>query len=195
MRFLLTDTNHPRRTAILVAHVAQLLTSLPGVTAHILTAIDGIAAEAKRLLESNDEDITEKLGELISINQGLLNSVGVGHEKLDTVARLTKDIGWTKLTGAGGGGCALTLLREGTTPNFLTILTPHNGRGLTVDADIEKVKDVEELLRREGFKPFDVELGGKGVGMLEGVDERLIEEFKSSVGSVAKEDHVWLYWN
>jgi mevalonate kinase len=95
-----------------VAHVAKLLITLPGVTPHILTAIDGIAAEAKRLLESN-ERITEQLGELISINQGLLNSVGVGHEKLDTVARLTKGIGWTKLTGAGGGGCALTLLREG----------------------------------------------------------------------------------
>jgi mevalonate kinase len=113
LRFLLTDTNHPRRTAILVAHVANLLTTLPGVTGHILTAIDGIAAEAKRLLES-DENITERLGELISINQGLLNSVGVGHEKLDSVARITKEVGWTKLTGAGGGGCALTLLREGT---------------------------------------------------------------------------------
>jgi mevalonate kinase len=88
------------------------LTTLPGVTGHILTAIDGIAAEAKKLLESN-ENITERLGELISINQGLLNSVGVGHEKLDAVALITKDIGWTKLTGAGGGGCALTLLREG----------------------------------------------------------------------------------
>jgi mevalonate kinase len=109
----LTDTNHPRRTAFLVAHVSHLLTTLPGITSHILTAIDGIAAEAKKLLES-DENITERLGELISINQGLLNSVGVGHEKLDTVARFTKKIGWTKLTGAGGGGCALTLLREGT---------------------------------------------------------------------------------
>ena len=113
LKFLLTDTNHPRRTADLVARVAELMTTLPGVTTHILTAIDGIAAEAKRLLELK-ENITERLGELMSINQGLLNSIGVGHEKLDTVARLTKDIGWTKLTGAGGGGCALTLIREGT---------------------------------------------------------------------------------
>ena len=86
--------------------------TLPGVTPQILTAIDGIAAEACRLLESG-EDITEQLGELISINQGLLNSIGVGHEKLDTVCRIAKEIGWTKLTGAGGGGCALTLLKKG----------------------------------------------------------------------------------
>jgi mevalonate kinase len=82
------------------------------VTSHILTAIDGIAAEAKELLESK-ENVTERLGELIEINQGLLNSVGVGHPKLDTVAKITKNVGWTKLTGAGGGGCALTLLYEG----------------------------------------------------------------------------------
>jgi mevalonate kinase len=127
LRFLLTDTNQPRRTAILVAHVAQLLTTLPGVTAHILTAIDGIAAEACRLLESG-ENITERLGELISINQGLLNSVGVGHEKLDTVARITKDIGWTKLTGAGGGGCALTLLHKGTIGSYYVNGRRHFGK-------------------------------------------------------------------
>jgi mevalonate kinase len=112
LQFLLTDTNHSRRTATLVAHVAKLLADLPHVTAHILTAIDGIAAQAKELLESK-ENVTEQLGELIEINQGLLNSVGVGHAKLDTVAKITKNVGWTKLTGAGGGGCALTLLHEG----------------------------------------------------------------------------------
>ena len=40
--------------------------------------------------------------------------MGVGHEKLDSVARIAREVGWTKLTGAGGGGCALTLLKEGT---------------------------------------------------------------------------------
>ena len=180
----MTDTNHPRRTAILVAHVADLLVTLPGVTAHILTAIDGIAAEAKRLLESN-ENITEQLGQLISINQGLLNSVGVGHEKLDTVARIAKDIGWTKLTGAGGGGCALTLLKEGT---FLL------GTKLIVGVQDSAVKDVEQKLRDAGFKPFEVELGGKGVGILENVDEAMIEGFKASVSGIATEDKAWLYW-
>jgi hypothetical protein len=64
-----------------------------------------------------------------------------------------------------------------------------------VDADVEKVQKVEELLRGEGFKPFDVELGGKGVGMLQKIDEQVIEEFKYSAGSVAREDHAWLYWS
>jgi len=184
----LTDTNHPRRTAILVAHVAQLLTTLPDVTPHILTAIDGIAAEAKRLLSTTDESITDRLGELISINQGLLNSVGVGHEKLDTVARLTKNIGWTKLTGAGGGGCALTLLREGTFTAGMEGL-------MMVDARVETVKDVEEKLRAEGFKPFEVELGGRGVGVLEGVEAGMVEAFSKGLGEIATEDKEWKYWS
>jgi hypothetical protein len=66
---------------------------------------------------------------------------------------------------------------------------------LIVDAEEDKVKVVEQRLRTEGFKPFEVELGGKGVGILEGVTEGMIEEFKVSVGSVAKDENGWLYWS
>jgi hypothetical protein len=57
------------------------------------------------------------------------------------------------------------------------------------------VKNVEQQLRNEGFKPFEVELGGKGVGILEGVTDGMIEEFKVSVGSVAKIEKAWQYWS
>lgn len=162
--------------------------TLPGVTTHILTAIDGIAAEARRLLEL-DENITERLGELMSINQGLLNAIGVGHEKLDTVARLTKEIGWTKLTGAGGGGCALTLLREGTRAKLLTRVL------MNIDVEPGTLRQVQQSIRDQGFKPFGVELGGKGVGILENVSEAMIEEFQHEVGCVAKEDNAWVFWD
>ena len=52
--------------------------------------------------------------ELVEINQQLLNSIGVGHESLDAVCRATAKRGFrSKLTGAGGGGCAWTLLHPG----------------------------------------------------------------------------------
>jgi hypothetical protein len=66
---------------------------------------------------------------------------------------------------------------------------------VTVDVDLEKVHVVEDLLRAEGFKPFDVELGGKGVGILEDFDESVIDDFKVSVGSIAKENNAWSYWS
>ena len=45
---------------------------------------------------------------------------------------------------------------------------------MIIDVDIEKVHDVETLLRGEGFRPFEVELGGRGVGILEKIDEKMI---------------------
>jgi hypothetical protein len=62
------------------------------------------------------------------------------------------------------------------------------------DVDVEDVRKVEHSLRQEGFKPFEVELGGMGVGILEAFDEKFVEEFKASVASIAKEEHAWLYW-
>ena len=55
------------------------------------------------------------LQELIDMNQQLLNAIGVGHASLDTVVQVTAQHGLhSKLTGAGGGGCAYTLLTPGT---------------------------------------------------------------------------------
>ena len=50
-------------------------------------------------------------------------------------------------------------------------------------------------LRERGFKPFEVELGGRGVAMLEEFDEKMVEEFRDSVGSIAKNEYAWLYWS
>ena len=52
--------------------------------------------------------------ELFTINQHLLNGLGVGHPSLDTVCQITKQFGLSaKLTGGGGGGCAIALLPTG----------------------------------------------------------------------------------
>lgn len=52
--------------------------------------------------------------ELIDMNQHQLNAIGVGHSSLDRVCQVSTVHGLhSKLTGAGGGGCAITLLRPG----------------------------------------------------------------------------------
>lgn len=51
--------------------------------------------------------------EMIERNHQLLCEMGVGHPKLDRICRLGKKYGLcSKLTGAGGGGCAVTLLNS-----------------------------------------------------------------------------------
>lgn len=60
-------------------------------------------------------NVLYRLQELIDINQHHLNVMGVGHPALDTLCQITLTRGLhSKLTGAGGGGCGITLLRPGT---------------------------------------------------------------------------------
>ena len=60
-----------------------------------------------------DDDKYDELLELVRINHGLLVSLGVSHPGLELVKSLSDSlgVGSTKLTGAGGGGCSLTLLK------------------------------------------------------------------------------------
>lgn len=71
------------------------------------------------------------------MNQHHLNAIGVGHSSLDRVCQVSAAHGLhSKLTGAGGGGCAITLLRPGqgallAGPSFgLSSLPSVWGRGL-----------------------------------------------------------------
>ena len=52
---------------------------------------------------------------LIDLNQQLLVTLGVSHSSLDQLCHVTAKHGLhSKLTGAGGGGCAFTLVTPGT---------------------------------------------------------------------------------
>ena len=52
--------------------------------------------------------------ELIDFNQHLLQMLGVSHTSIDRICEITAKHNFhTKLTGAGGGGCCITLLRPG----------------------------------------------------------------------------------
>jgi len=47
------------------------------------------------------------------MNQALLNGIGVGHRALDVVVDIANQHGCVgKLTGAGGGGCAIVLIND-----------------------------------------------------------------------------------
>lgn len=49
--------------------------------------------------------------DLVRLNHWLLNALGVGHSSLDIIVKESAAVGLSsKLTGAGGGGCAITVL-------------------------------------------------------------------------------------
>jgi mevalonate kinase len=154
---LLVNTRQSRSTAVEVAKVGALRKTHPVVTNAMLDTIDQVTMSAHDMISSmnlneddDDDDHTtlEQFGALFRINHGLLVSLGVSHPRLERIRELVDyaNIGWTKLTGAGGGGCAITLLRPDTAPATLRAL--------------------ERKLDDEGFERYETTLGGDGVGVL-----------------------------
>ncbi|CUM65242.1 uncharacterized protein PRCAT00002874001 [Priceomyces carsonii] len=150
LKLLLTSTKIPRSTAALVGNVSRINTDFPKIAGSILDAMEHIATEAYLIMMRPSfckEDET-KLRELVDINHGLLAALGVSHPALEKIKIIGDEfaVGSTKLTGAGGGGCAITLIKEDCKPE-----------------DLERAK---KEFSNEGFETFDTSLGGKGVGVL-----------------------------
>ncbi|NXC21322.1 KIME kinase, partial [Corythaeola cristata] len=121
LRILLTNTKVPRSTKVLVAGVKEKILKFPAIMNPVLDSIDAISQECQSVLEAMPADPSPEyypvLEELFDINQHHLNVIGVGHPSLDRLCRVTASHGLhSKLTGAGGGGCGITLLRPDTSP-------------------------------------------------------------------------------
>ncbi|KAF1815678.1 mevalonate kinase [Eremomyces bilateralis CBS 781.70] len=195
---LLVNTRQSRSTATEVAKVANLRKSFPTIAESVLSAIDNITESAHTLLTSDDFDADsttlKTLGELAAINHGLLVALGVSHPKLERLRALIDHtgIGWTKLTGAGGGGCAITILNpewkgkpdggvngvKKPSPKARTLVR----NGTDSEGSSEKRKSglepaliapkalipasLSNQLQEEGFEVFTTTLAGDGVGVL-----------------------------
>lgn len=149
LRILLTNTKVPRSTKVLVAGVKDKINKFPAVMTPVLDSVDAVSCTCEKVLsEMTSQPITGEhyniLEELIDINQHHLNVMGVGHPALDTLCQLTLARGLhSKLTGAGGGGCGITLLRPETD-------------SLIVQATVQDLKD-------RGFDCWETSIGGPGV--------------------------------
>lgn len=113
LRILLTNSKVPRNTKKMVAGVRALRDQFPRVVDPILDAIDNISHSLLGLLNGPD-DLLPALHRLVGMNHQLLCCLGVSHPSLETiVATCQQEFRLAaKLTGAGGGGCALALLPE-----------------------------------------------------------------------------------
>ncbi|KAJ1969621.1 Mevalonate kinase [Dispira parvispora] len=144
MRFLLTNTRVPKNTKKMVANVAQFRNKYPAVVDPLLEAINGIAHSFKELVSGNPSQLNASLAELVTMNQSLLSVLGVSHQTLDTLCQVTSCQQLpSKLTGAGGGGCALTWVPPSTTP--------------------DTIAQVKRDLKTLGYITYDTDIGGPGV--------------------------------
>ncbi|EGG04308.1 uncharacterized protein MELLADRAFT_117125 [Melampsora larici-populina 98AG31] len=144
--FLVTDTQISRDTKALVKSVGDRKVQEPDYITSILQEIDQITHLAEEILldEKEIEKSEDGLGGLMVKCHELLVSLGVGHQALDQVSLVGKRFGLkSKLTGAGGGGCAITLLPSA----------------------FSKTDEVMNELNQNGFKAYRTKVGGRGVGI------------------------------
>ncbi|KAJ8604484.1 hypothetical protein CTAYLR_000976 [Chrysophaeum taylorii] len=148
LKLLITNTRVARSTKELVAKVAAEFEAAPGPVRRLFDAIDTIALDFASACREN-RVATPFVARLVRLNHALLRALGASHPALEAVADMATEAGApaTKLTGAGGGGCAITLL--------------HDAEGIEIADD--KVRRLVQKLRRRGFDCYQTDLGGPGV--------------------------------
>ncbi|KAF9923727.1 hypothetical protein FBU30_006208 [Linnemannia zychae] len=178
LRFLLTNTRVPRETQVQVANVRKLHEKFPTVVNPMLDAIHEISNSCKDLFSQKDLDrahLLSRFGELIDVNHGLLAALGVSHSSLEKVREISSKLGLkSKLTGAGGGGCALTLIRDDVTP--------------------ETVAVVKQLLEAEGFQCMETSVGGPGAGFSTFTQPISITDFLGHDKTYFESTENWTYF-
>ncbi|MCE7737601.1 MAG: mevalonate kinase [Candidatus Heimdallarchaeota archaeon] len=108
---IIGNTKITRDTKKLVGGVSDLKTSHKNIIEPILQTMGDLADRAETFIENKE---LEKLGKILDINQGLLDSIGVGHNELSKYVWKARSAGalGAKLTGAGGGGCMIALAKD-----------------------------------------------------------------------------------
>ena len=116
---------------------------MPEVCNPMLDAIDAISQEFLKCLLLETSLMEARLEKLIHVNHHLLTGLGVGHPRLDKIASIASAHECSaKLTGAGGGGCALIFVGD------------------------RDYKSLEAELLKNDFSLFKVTVGCEGVKRL-----------------------------
>jgi len=95
-------------TGEMLRRVRNLRVAAPESVDSILCSIGKVVSEADSAMRSGD---LRRVGMLMNVNHGLLESLGVSTKKLNEMVYSARSAGalGSKLTGAGGGGCAIAL--------------------------------------------------------------------------------------
>lgn len=127
-------------TPTIVREVKARFEKHPKLLKNIYDGIELIVNEAKTALEKNN---LEKVGQLMNLNQGYLESLGVSSEKLSSMIYSARDAGayGAKLSGAGGGDCMIAL------------------------APLSKRKAVEKAIEKAGGQVLKVAVNAQGVNI------------------------------
>ena len=113
LNMIMANTHVPRSTKTLVAGVRTMFEQHPQVVGSILGCMGNIARNFRQLGSFQANDLLR----LVRTNQHMLQAVGVSHPSIDLICSVVDNVSQgeaaAKLTGAGGGGCAMIVLKPG----------------------------------------------------------------------------------
>ncbi len=138
VEFLVSRCGIERRTCEMVSKFSEMKKLYPNLFASLVSSSNYFTETAARALVNKDLTI---LGSIMNFFHVVLSKFGVSSRELDHMVERALEAGSTgaKLTGAGGGGCAIALPKLG------------------------EARDVAELLKRKGVDVSIVKLPREGV--------------------------------
>lgn len=125
-------------TSTMVKRVSRLYDENREIVNSIWETMALIVTQARTALETGDD---KTVGELMNINQGLLESIGVSTPELFTLVNAARDAGsyGAKLSGAGGGDCMIAWI------------------------DAENADNVADAIKKAGCSVLNVGCNARGV--------------------------------
>lgn len=126
-------------TATLIKKVEELKKTKPKVINSIFDSITLIVKDAKERLKKGDY---KGLGELASLNQGLLDSLGVNTEALSSLIFAARSNGayGAKLSGAGGGDCMIAFCPDSKKTKVQNSIKKSGGTVIQIQTNAPGVK-------------------------------------------------------
>lgn len=126
-------------TPTLVYQVANLHQNHQNLIDQIFDTITFLTEEARKVLMKSN---MPKLGELMDINQGLLDALGVNTPELSNLISAARNEGalGAKLSGAGGGDCMIALVPKETREKIEQAIEKSKGKIISVKANAQGVR-------------------------------------------------------
>lgn len=111
LTLVIGDSGEPSSTREMVEGVARQRDRDPARFTKTLDAVASLVQNARLAIEAGD---LYGLGQLMNLNQALLSSLMLSNSSLEEMCAAARDAGaeGAKLTGAGGGGCMIALVRD-----------------------------------------------------------------------------------
>jgi len=126
-------------TVTLVNQVKKKANKYPKVIDDIYDSIGYLVNQAKNALVKGD---FQTVGELMNLNQGYLESLGVSSDKLESMIHAAREAGayGAKLSGAGGGDCMIALAPNNKVEAVKKAINNVGGQVVDIKAHIEGVR-------------------------------------------------------